>query len=535
MRGRLPLIWALGLSLSVSCGAPFDREDGRLVILLDGAPPEATHLRAIYVSQDERRFQLERARPMDDIVPDFSALPVGSGRLSISLLAQDVLLLQVQDLEVVIDGVRELRIQPFSERPRLRLAPRATAGHPRWAGPLYVDVLDDSATPPSEPELQLWAQDQLQPTPARTPAGWIVPVDPALASDLLPATLDIRAQVCFRGLPGLCTTETATVQVHRRVWARELSGRPSGAGTLIAERGWALVPDEGGTLWVIDVSTGDLVQPALQLADGLVGAVAQAGATVAVASKAGRVHAFSVQDEGLIAAWTGGPLSPRPSPVVSDGQGFVIADQEVVYALDPSTGAATELGRSSAPIVAPPLAQDSGVVVADLMGEVLALTHEGQVRFRIQLGSPIYAAVVADGTGYRVVTGEGEFITLDAQGRRLSGSLLGAPVVFEPVPLADGWAVAAGRSVFFLGAQGRQEVALGERIIGAPATWPDGRGVLVGLFNGRFVRVRPDQAPRTLSRLQGLALSPRVMAGPARALVGTSAGQLQLLRAEEDF
>jgi len=70
--------------------------------------------------------------------------------------------------------------------------------------------------------------------------------------------------------------------------------------------------------------------------------------------------------------------------------------------------------------------------------------------------------------------------------------------------------------------------------MGAPALWPDGEGVVVGLYNGRVVVVRRDGA-KTLGRMAGLALAPVTRTGPPRAFLGSSTGALQALRAEEGF
>lgn len=535
MGARLTIACTLALSVAWACGQPFDRQDGQLLIVLQGAPESATHLRAVFVAEDGRRFELERARPEDDIVDDFSAVPVGLGTLSLVLLAERPVL-ELPDIPVQIEQGAPRTIHPFSEGPRIEVASRSPQGHARASGLIFIDVQDRTPAPPAETVIEVWAAGMAQAPPVYADGGWIIAVDPGLAGDLLPAELEVKVQACFQGLPNVCTTRSTIVRVHREAWQRALNDRPSGPALSLPERGWLVVPDDLGTLWVLDAQTGEVVQPALALGEGFVGAPARVGSLVAVAERSGVVHGLEITDEGLQPVWQASLSAPRPSPVASHAGRLFVADQAQVYEVSPVDGSLSAWGQASAPIVAAPLVLADGVVVVDLLGQVLKLSAPSQSVFRTETGAAIYAPAVAEGDELRVGTSEGVWLSLDAQGQVVGRQDLGAPIVLAPARQPDGWAVAAARSVFFVRAQSVIEVPMGERIMGAPAPWPGSpAGVVLGLFNGRVVRVRAASGPRTLSVLQGLALAPTVLSEPMRVVVGTSAGRLHGLEPETEF
>jgi len=450
------------------------------------------------------------------------------------LAAQPVL--ELPDIPVQIEPGAPLTIHPFSQGPIIEVASRSPQGHARASGLIFIDVEDRTPSPPAETVLEVWAAGVLQAPPVYADGGWIIAVDPALAGDLLPADLEVKVQACFQGLPSLCTTRSTTVRVHREAWQHQLSDRPSGPALLVPERGWLVVPDDLGKLWLLDAQTGALVQPALQLGDGLVGAAVRQEETVAVAERSGAVFGLSITDEGLEQKWQADLSAPRPSPVASQAGRLFVADQAQVYEVSALDGTLSPWGQASAPIVAAPLVLPDGVVVADLLGQVLKLGAPGQVTFRTETGAAIYAPAVPQGSELRVGTSEGAWLSLDAQGQVIDRQEFGAPIVLAPTRQSDGWAVAAGRSVFFVSGQGVVEVPMGERIMGAPAPWPGSpAGVVVGLFNGRVVRVRAASGARTLSVLQGLALAPSVGTSSNQVIVGTSAGRLHALVPEQDF
>ncbi len=525
---------AFGLALMAGgCGEPFDRRDGPLLIDLKGAPAELDIVQASFRSADGRQFSLNRARPHNDLLSDFSALPVGLGALDIALLQGEQPLLRREDIPVLITEGSPQQIAPFQAVPELQVSVRGAGPHARWAGPIFVDVQERSSAPPSEPELQVWVGGVPQAPPILGPAGWILQIDPGQATDLLPAELSMELQVCFRDLTGACATHTEALTVTRQVWSQALRARPSGAALHLG-RGWLVQGDASGTLRVFDELSGLTIQPGLDLGAEPVGSAVRVGEVVAISDRDGVVHGFRLGDQGLSPLWQV-HLSSRPSPVAAGEDRLVIADQAILLELDPSTGAQTSLGQLSAPVSATPLVANDLVVAADLLGQVLAVDQDGQERFRLELGAPIYASVVPDGSGFKVCTSTGDFIGLNGMGLPNSPvQSLGAPVVFAPVRLSNGWAVAAGRNVAFIREGRVQWVPVGERILGAPTAWPLEDAVVVGLFNGRVVVVRPG-APRTLAKLAGLALAPVVLSEPTRVLVGTSLGVLQMLRAEEDF
>lgn len=534
LRSSITVVFGLTL-IAAGCGEPFDRRDGSLLIVLEGAPTHLDQVQAQFRSPDGREFELALPRPDNDVISDFSALPVGLGALDIRLLAGDSVQVRLSDIPVQISEGAAQEVAPFRDVPELEVSVRTSGPHPRWAGPIFIDVQERSPAPPSDPELEVSINGQPQVVPAAGPDGWILQVDPGLAADLLPADLKVDMQVCFRGLDSACRQHTEVLTVTRRVWTQQLAGRPSGPA-LHLTRGWAVVGHAPRTLRVVDEQSGATVQSDLDLGAEPAGPAVQVGDVVAIATRDGVVHGFALGAQGLNPLWQV-TLSSRPSPVVAGTGRFVIADQAVLLGLDPSDGSQTSLGQLSAPVSAAPLAHQGSVVAADLLGQVLAVGPEGQERFRIDLGAAVYAPVVADGSGYKVCTTAGDFIGLDSLGERNSPTVaLGAPVVFAPIRLSTAWAVAAARNVAFIQDGGEvQWKPVGERILGAPTAWTQEDGVVMGLFNGRVVLVRPGAPPRTLAKLSGLALAPRVLQEPSRVLVGTSLGALQMLRVEDGF
>lgn len=528
---------AIGLVLALGgCGGPLDRRDGALVVWLSGAPTAGDRVALELVTEDGRRFSTERPRPADGRVDDFSAVPAGPAELTVTLRAAGGEVTAQRRLQVEIVEGEALELRPFEGGPSIRVEARGGGRHPVWAGPIFVDVEERTGAPRSEVVLEVQANGRPVSVPPAVGGAWILEIDPRLAGDLLPAALELRVQACFRDAPGVCAEAVEVVEVHRQVWAAALSERPSGAALRLPERGWLVVGDEAGGLFVFEEASGAPVGRPQDVPGGALGAPARLGEVVAVSGREGAVHGFRITEVGLAPAWVAPLSAPRPSPVVAGEERFLVADQAEVLALDPAGGAPARLGRASAPILAAPLPDPGGPVVADLLGQVLALDADGGPRFRVELEGPVYAPVVRDGAGYLVATGAGDLVFLDeAGGQRAPPRALGAPVVFAPARLGPNrWAVAAGRTVRFLDGEAEVEVPLGERVLGAPAPWPGG-GVVVGLFNGRVVVARPEGGARTLARLGGLALAPLAFDAPARVALGTSLGAFEVLRAEDDF
>ncbi|CAN0562234.1 unnamed protein product, partial [Laminaria digitata] len=84
-----------------------------------------------------------------------------------------------------------------------------------------------------------------------------------------------------------------------------------------------------------------------------------------------------------------------------------------------------------------PLVLTDGVVVVDLLGQVLKLGAAGQVSFRTETGAAIYAPAVAQDRQLRVGTSEGAWLSLDAQGQVIDRQEFGAPIVLAPARHSD--------------------------------------------------------------------------------------------------
>ena len=72
--------------LAAACGGPLDRKDGALRIQMTGVPDEVDALE-LTLHAGAREFTLTRARPANDLVDDFSAVPAGQWTLDLTLLA----------------------------------------------------------------------------------------------------------------------------------------------------------------------------------------------------------------------------------------------------------------------------------------------------------------------------------------------------------------------------------------------------------------------------------------------------------------
>jgi hypothetical protein len=527
---------ALGAILAGSaCGGPLDRRDGALIIRMTGVPPAVDRI-SLTLHAGGRDFPLALPRPPDDIIDALTAVPAGPGSLDLALLSGEATVARLQGypVDIVELGVKEV-ITAFGDGPELQVALRTPGPQPVWSGPVLIDVRDQTPVPPAEVALEVWVDGAPHPAPPLMAGAAVLQLEPTALASALPRTFRVEVEGCFEGLPGACTTRTLEVEAHRRLWRTTGLARPAGAPLVLEAEGWLVVGDEQGRLHVLAIDTGEPVQAALTLGAELTGAAARVGAVVAIADRGGAVHGLAVGTAGLTPRWRRALSAPRPSPVVSDGARFVVGDQARLLALAPDDGAEAALATLSAPILAAPLADEAGVAAGDLEGRVVSLDRQDNLRFEEALGAAIYAAPARDGARLVVITGEGALHTLDAAGRPARAPVdLGAPVVFPPVPVATGWAVAAGRSVLFVEGDAVRAVPVGERVMGAPAPWPEGDGVVVGLFNGRVVVARPTGA-RTLGLLPGLALHPATLPGPPRAFVGGSVGEYQGLRAEEGF
>lgn len=518
----------LAVCASIGCGGALDREDGALLIRLVDVPVEIDAVRATVVAGG-RTFEATIPPPVDGVVRDFTAIPAGPALVDLELYAGPTLLLVRRGLDVMVtvDAVIELEAR-FSNGPEFDVEdPGEGSAHAVHDGPIRVVV---TATDPAvQARLTLRANDQ-DISVVSTGVGWFAEIEPSVAGEILPASIELEFEVCVEGAVGLCAAVTRRVTVHRRAWSLhrdELGPAPP----IVTPSGTIVFGQEPGGVGIVDATGQDLWSVG-GLGDGVASRIARAGDVVVTANDDGLVSGVSTTS-GQRLPWHV-TLGARPTAPASDGVRVVIGAGRRLVAIDPMTGVEVDLEAPGGSLRATPLADGAGVVAADLRGEVVSLDAMGAVRFRASLGEAVVAAPIRAGDDIIIATIDGTLRRLAIDGTDAQAPLdLGAAVALRPAVIGGSVVIAAGRDLAWVDDQNVRTVAAGAPITGAPQ--PFLQGVVVGLANGLVLYVRPDGMRTIVSRLPAAAFEPVVLTAPDRILIGSSSGDLQMLRLESEF
>ncbi len=328
----------------------------------------------------------------------------------------------------------------------------------------------------------------------------------------------------------MCVSESLTTTIHRRVWRRSVGRMFRTAGVLVSGMRF-VVADTGGRVFVFDVETGEVSDgPQLGAEPWRTPAV---GAGLVVFSTL--EPSLVAYDETTLQEVFRTPLNTgRPTAPVFDGTDFVVGDGPRLLRVD-ALGDAVEITRLPRQIVADPLADATGVVAADLGGQVVAFDESNGSLFSVDLGTPVYAQPVRSNGGLVIASGEGRLTFLTLQGTEQRPAIeLEAPLAFTPLVSSTlGLVVVAGRRLVLVGSGDPVQVELQEPVLGQPTLWFGDAAAVVGLRNGRVVSVGASGTLRELTQLEGAARGPVVIADDLLLL--DSAGTVERLRVEEGF
>jgi hypothetical protein len=566
-----PLIarrWALSGLVLASCVGPLDRKDGALVIVLIGAP-SATDRLAVVVHDGGRDFSAAVARPAGDVIRDFSAVPEGTVSVDVVAYAAGQQLGAVlgRPIDIAAGKTSTLTasLLPAGQDPAaVTILDPADDGVlvPVFGGPITLTVMAD---PTATLVLDVHANGQPIGLLDLTEGEWSGQIDPHLAGPLLPAPLSIVVESCVAGDPSTCSHATRTVVVDRRLWRADLGAKAGAPPAYDAASDTVVIGDELGQIHLLS-STGTLrVSPPPQLAKPVRASIAIAGGRAVAVDGVGTAHALRLTDGSEV--WRASLGTSAPTGAVADP-----ASSRVIVGAGPALLALADDGTRRTLAMLPgtmradPRVDRFGIVAADLSGNAVALGPDGALLWTAApLTASIYAppartaTTAARPTGTLLLVGDIEnlLVQLDAAtGARLGPPInLGAPVVHAPIELQTGiLAVAAADRLLWVDLASGQVTPepMNEQITGAPALWPDGRHVVLGLFHGKVVVAGPGDDPQAgpavLSRLDPPAFSPLILPPPdpsavpgvptgaqARVLVASGGGSVEMLLAEGGF
>ena len=514
------------LAAACACTGPLDRRDGALIIELVDVPAQVDEL-AIEVHAGGRTFALEIARPPNDRITAFSAVPAGSATLDLRLFAGGLLVATKLGMPVeVVEGATEVVTAAFALGPEIVIDdPAVGASHHVADGFVALTVRAVDPALPTRLTVEVGGT-QIEALP--TARGWFAMIDPALAGPILPAPLDIELEACVIGAGGLCSQHARSVEIHRRAWLVDL-GAVAAARPTVAHSA-VIIGDESGALHVLEQADGQARFAAVQLAAPLSLPAVDVGGQVAVVDGA-NVLSLVALDTGARSPWQRALGADRPTAPAFDRGSIIVAAGRRVLQIDPADGSALEIASTAAVIRAPPLADPLGLVVVDVAGHVVVLDAAGAVAGTTSLEAAVIAQPARDGADAIVATVRGHVFRIASDASAVSLADLGAPVVHAPLVLGDHVVVAAGEEVAWVSTAGVTRRRLPAPITGAPAAWGPEPGVVVGLRSGLVVALDSDGALRVIARLEGAALSPAVV-GTEIAVAG-SRGVLDLLKPEE--
>lgn len=507
----------LSILLIVACGGPLDRVDGQLVITLAGVPQQVDAI-DVQVRAGGRTFDATFAPTTR--IERFTAVPTGPGEVDVTLRAGDTTIDRRTKIPIDIEPEVTFELPlAFDGGPQITIeAPRVHRVYESRSIP--VDILDRSFA--DDLTLTLAANGRPIDLMPRTATGWLVDVDPFVATDILPVDLELVAEACFGD--GRCSTTSHVVRVHREVWTQNLPAVSAVAP--LVDTATVVAADDSGRLTILDAQTG-AIQHTEDLAAPLLVGLARVASSVFVVDGERVVRAVDLATRTR-SSWEVALGDVRPSALVSDGARVYAGANRDLVAIDPNTGASSVLHTAPEALRARPHVDAAGFVVVDVLGEVRSLDPRGVVVASWTLGESVRAGPLRVDETIWVGTLGGRLHAIGAS----PPIALEEPIVHPLLALGDVVVAAAGASVVFATGDGVERVRVPAPITAAPVAY-DG-GVLVGLRNGLVVAVRADGITRVLSRLADAALG-LAIAPDGDVLAVGSDKKISRLRAEEGF
>ncbi len=511
----------LAACLVVAC-RPLDRRDGALVVILQQVP-DGVDTVELTVRAGGRTFDGRLPRPPDDRITDFSAIPVGAAELDVHLFAGDT---EVdarlgRKLNVVENQTLEVRVN-FVDEPTFTIVEPVEGSVYPLRGLTGIPVCIQPANSELTVELDARANGSEVPL-ARADDNFVGTIDPSLAGEVLPAVIAFDVTSCLTDAEDVCARETRSIVVTRAAWrtavAQQSASRPVRWGDAI------VLVDGAGTVRVRTATEGPEVIAPIELDAAIADDVAIQDDILYATADDGRVLSVELRSGATPTTKDLGATSP---PVASAFGVLVAADRALIAIDDERT-----LAMLPRRVRARPLADEEGVVVADILGNVMALDATGAISLSTSVGAPVFAQPVRYRGRTVIATIDGDLIQLDAGGVEVVERVaLGAPVVHAPVVLGDRLVVAADDRMFFIEDDRIAATVETERpITGAPAGWGEA-AVVAGIQSGLVLRVS-ERGLTPIERVGGAAFGPLVL-GRWIAVVG-SAGDFALLEPEEGF
>jgi outer membrane protein assembly factor BamB len=517
----------LGLfAICLAC-QPLDRRDGALVIALIRAPASVDGIDVI-VRAGGRSFRELVPRPADDRITSFSAVPAGPGEVDLKLFAGSELV-DARDaipVEIVEGEVSEITVN-FERGPDFTIIePVEGEPHLLFGGPIIPVAIE---LVNAELMVDVTATANREPVAlARAGTGFIGTIDPAIAGDVLPATITLEITACLADARSDCIQRTRAIEVTRASFRVEVApatpSRPVKWGEAI------VVADGAGMVHAVTSTSGARVFEPIDLGAPVNEDIAVVGDMLYATAADGRVFVVDLSAEQIAEELELGATS---APVAGPSGVIVAADRNLI-----SIGDRRTIASLPRRVRAPPLVDEDGIVAADTQGNVLALDGAGAQLFLVNVGGTIYAQPVRFAGRIVVATNVGgELIHLDpldgGEVERVSFDLIS----HAPLAIGDRLIVAAGDRVVFIQGDRTTAQPVNSNITGAPVAWGD--AVVVGMQSGLVRRVT-EGGSRVIARVEGAALGLSVIEslGPGRgagiAAIG-SRGDFALLEPEEGF
>lgn len=508
---------AVLLLVAAGCGGALDRVDGALLIQLFGVPENVDEV-AIVVRAGGRSFSARLPRS-EDVIDEFSAVPVGPATVDVTLYAAGAIVDERLGMTIeIVEGETKPLEVPFGSTIDVRF--EVADEHRLYElDVLAVDV--EASLPGFSPTVDIHANGVPIVT-VQTGTGWSANLDPLSIETIVPFELSLVAEACAEG--ALCSTAFHTVRVHREVWTDDLGALPAAAPVVDGDR--VAMVDESGRLTIADLEDGEAILPPVSLPAPLSVGMAVLDGAVFVADGDENLSRIDLTTGAV--DWTIPLGGDRPSDVVVDRDRLIVGAGSRLLAVTATTGDTTVLHTGRASYRARPFVDAEGIVAVDVAGRVVALDANDATSFEASVGEPVRAGPTRAIGRVWVGTLEGNVYAID---RGTVGPALEVeePVVHPLVVLGSDVVAAAGSSLAYLSTD-VERVRLPAPITGAPVPWRG--GLLVGLRSGLLTHV--GTASNVLSRTNGAALSARPVSDSDVIFMG-SEGAAALLRAEEGF
>jgi hypothetical protein len=513
--------------LLAACGGSLDRRDGALLIELKGVPAGADEF-SVTVATEKQTFAATFARRSQDVINDFSAVPIGRATLGIVVRSRGRALTSRQNISVeVLENKTQLVIVELAAGPEISIVEPAETSVRRFSqGNVEIRVLRVDETVPTD----LWIRVGTSTIPHTIEgSGWTASIDPKMFVTAPPSSFWIDIEACAAGDRVACTVTRRVVMIERRAWKIDLPvirARPAISG------GTVVVGDRQGGLHVVSLESGE-VQRVLALDGPLTRPVLIAADLIVALDGGGVLRALPLA--GGAQAWSVELGSEASAPIYDEQKDRILAGAGArLVAIDLSSGELRELHVFENTISRAPLADQYGAVAADDRGKVIFFDSGDRVESEAQLDSAPAVPPIRQGADTIFFDDRGAMYRFPSPGKT---ALVLAPAPYHaPVLAGDTIAVAFGDRVAFIRGEEATIIEAGGPITGAPLTWPEGQAVLIGLSRPPVVKlISEDRRQRVVSSTGGAPLPGLLRESPRQVLVPQNTGALEMFELEESF